>query len=241
MTTLNITSVSDETLIHPDQSWRGLYRVGAVSAAIYVLMIIIPLVLISVVPIPPVAGGAALLEYIAAHKLVYIIEYVSFVGLGLPAIIVFLALYLALKDIDKNYALLGGTIGIASEIIALAYNSSPASLHGGLLILSDQYAMSTSVAERTALATAAEGLMAIANALSAAGILTALGILLCSMAMLKGIFAKSVAYLGLATGAIGIVSETLRNEIGFGYIVFGLMLPLWFITVGWSLYRLSRD
>ncbi len=241
MTTLNVTSVSGEAIVGPDQSWRGLYRAGAVSAAIYVLMIIIPLVLISVFPLPPLTGGAALLEYIAVHKLVYMIEYVSFVGLGLPAIFVFLALYLALKDIDKTYIVLGATTGIASEIIALAYNSSPQSLHGGLLLLSDHYVMSTSVEQRTALATAAEAVMAVANGVSAAGILTALGIFLVSLAMLKGIFAKSVAYLGLATGAIGIVSETLRTEIGLGYIVFGLMLPLWFITVGWSLYRLSRD
>ncbi|HEX6288132.1 MAG TPA: hypothetical protein VFZ66_03030 [Herpetosiphonaceae bacterium] len=82
-------------------------------------------------------AGAAVLEYIAANKPVYIIAFVSLVGLSLPAIIVFLALYVALKDLDQSYAALGATIGIAAEILALAYSRPPLS-DGGLLYLSDR-------------------------------------------------------------------------------------------------------
>ncbi|KPV50122.1 hypothetical protein SE17_28790 [Kouleothrix aurantiaca] len=96
----------------------------------------------------------------------------------------------------------------------------------------------TSAAQRTALATAAETLMALSNTVNAAGILTALGILLIALAMRKGSFAKGAAYLGIATGAIGIVSEALRDVIGPGYYVYGLLLPAWFVAVGWKLYRL---
>jgi hypothetical protein len=37
---------------HPDASWRGLYRAGAVSAALYVLMIIVGMALFAIAPQP---------------------------------------------------------------------------------------------------------------------------------------------------------------------------------------------
>ncbi len=228
----------------PDLSWRDLYRAGAVSAALYVLLIIVPVVLINIAPLPPVSGGVAVLQYIASNKPVYLTELVSFVGLSLPAMVVFLALFVALKHLNKSYAALGALVGIASEVIALAYNSSPPSLHVGLVNLSDQYAAATaasSEAQRVSLATAAEGLIAVSNAVNAAGILTALGILLISLVMLKGVFSKGVAYLGIATGAVGIASETFRTVIGPGYYIYGLLLPVWFIAVGWKFYRLGWD
>ena len=225
----------------PDPSWRGLYRAGAVSAALYVAMILVPVVLLFVAPQPPLSGGDEILRYIAANKAVYVIELVSFVGLSLPAIVVFLALYAALEYLDKSYAALGAAIGVASEVVALAYNSSPPSLNTGLLYLGDRYAAATTDAERAALATAAEGLAAVSNAVNAAGILTALGILIVSLVMLKGVFPRGVAYLGVATGATGVVCEVLRDMIGAGYFVYGLLLPSWFVAVGWQLYKLSRD
>jgi|SRR5215203_1724832 len=225
----------------PDPSWRGLYRAGAFSAVLYVVLIVVPVVLLFVAPQPPLSGGKAILEYIALNKPVYVIELVSFVGLSLPAIVVFLALYVALKHLDKSYAALGAVVAIASEVIALAYNSSPPSLNGGLVYLSDQYAAATTDAQRASLAVAAEGLIAVSNAVNAAGILTAFGILVLSLVMLKGVFPRGIAYLGIATGAAGIVSEVLRDMIGPGYFVYGLLLPSWFIAVGWTLYRLAGN
>jgi hypothetical protein len=241
MATLSVASAPREADARPDPSWRGLYRAGAVAAVLYVLLIIIPIVLLIIAPQPPLTGGAAILEYIAAHKPVYLIELVSFVGLSLPAMAVFLALYVALQHVNRSYAALGALIGIASEIIALAYNSSPPSLHTGLLYLSDHYMTATDAAQRSALTTAAEGLMAASNAVNGAGILTALGILVISLVMRTSAFAKGAGYLGIVTGAAGIVSEIFRDLIGPGYFVYGLLLPIWFVAVGWKLYRLGRD
>src|SRR5436305_8847516 len=139
MEPLRVGRSSREAEASPDPSWRGLYRAGGIAAALYVVLIIVPLVLLNTMPQPPLSGGAATLQYIASHKPVYIIELVSFVGLSLPAMVVFLALYGALKHLNKSYAALGALVGIASEVIALAYNSSPPSLNIGRLYLSDQY------------------------------------------------------------------------------------------------------
>ena len=92
METLSVGRSSREAVASPDPSWRGLYRAGGVSAALYAVLIIVPLVLLNTMLQPPLSGGAATLQYIALHKPVYIIELVSFVGLSLPAMVVFLAL-----------------------------------------------------------------------------------------------------------------------------------------------------
>jgi Domain of unknown function (DUF4386) len=241
MNTLQVGRSSGEAEAGPDPSWRSLYRAGGVLAALYIVLIIVPLVLLNTTPQPPLSGGAATLQYIASYKPVYIIELVSFVGLSLPAMVVFLALYVALKHLNKSYAAIGALVAIASEVIALAYNSSPPSLNVGLVYLSHHYVAATTVAQRAAFATAAEGLIAVSNGVNAAGILTALGILILSLVMLKGVFPKGVAYLGIVTGALGIVSEAFRDMIGPGYYVYGLLLPVWFIAVGWKLYRLGRE
>jgi hypothetical protein len=240
MNTWNLPSTSEEVTARSESAWVGLFWAGSISAALYVALIVVPIVLLFIVPQPPLFGGTALLQYIATHKAVYVTELVSFVGLSLPAMIVFLAVYVALKQVNSSLAAIGALIGIASETIALAYNSSPPSLNTGLLQLSNQYVVATSEAQRLALATGAEGLMAVSNAVNAAGILTAFSILILSWVMQTDHFWKGVGYLGIVTGVLGIGSEVLREVIGPGYFLYGLLLPAWFIAVGWKLYRLGK-
>jgi hypothetical protein len=76
------------------------------------------------------------------------------------------------------------------------------------------------------------------NAMIINGILLAVGILIISLVMLKGVFHKSVAYLGILTGGVGIFCETFRPIIGYGYAVY-LVIYIWLIAVGWKLYRLG--
>lgn len=228
-----------ERAADPDMSWRGLYRVGAASAALYLLLLVLGIVLIPLAPQPSLTGGAAVLEYIAQNKLVYLAQFVAFVGLCLPAIVVFLALAVALKHLDKSYAALGALVGIGSEVAALAYNSSPPSLHSGLPYLSNQFAAATTDAQRASLAAAAEALIAASNAVNPIGIVTALGILLISLPMLKSLFFRRLAYLGIATGVVGMFSEAFRDVIGPVYFLYGLLLLAWFTATGWRLYRLG--
>jgi len=46
----------------------------------------------------------------------------------------------------------------------------------------------------------------------AVDVLTATGILVLSLVMLKGVFQRRTAYLGVATGILGIFSEGLRTD-----------------------------
>ena len=183
-----------------------------------------------------------MLEYIAAHRVVYLTELVCFVGLAVPALVVFTAAAVAVKDVNKSIAAIGGLFGIASEVIALALGSSPQSLHGGLVVLSNAYQDAGGDSERAGLVGAAEALIAATNAVSWAGILTAAAILMLSSIMRTApFFGPVVGTIGMLAGAVGIVSEALRPMIGPGYMLYGMLLPVWFAMVGWKLLHLDRE
>ncbi len=240
METLNVGRSSGEAVAAPDPSWRDLYRAGSISAVLFVVLILAAIVLIVVAPPPVSADGATTLQYIASHKVLYTIEQVLWLAPSVFAAVVFLALFQALKHLNKSYAALGALAGFVSWALGLAIPTTG----GGapvLVYLSDQYMTAATAAQHTAFATAAEVFIAGNNITYAAGILAPVGILIISLVMLKGVFPKGVAYLGIVTGALGIVSEALRPLIGPGYFVYGLLLPAWFLVVGWKLYRLARD
>lgn len=226
-------------VVRADMSWQPLYRAGGYSALAYVVLVVVPVTLVFTAPLPPAEGGA-LLEYIAANKLVYLVELLCFVGLAVPALVVFAAVAVGLKDVNKSAAAIGGLFGIASEIIALALGSSPQSLHGGLLVLSDGYESAGTDAARTGLASAADALIAATNAVSWGGVLTAAGILVLSLVMRGGVFGRTTAIIGIITGAAGIVCEALRPVIGPAYLLYGLLLPIWFAIAGAQLIRIGH-
>ncbi len=218
---------------------KRLYLIGAVSAWTFVVLVLAPVALVVAGPVPP-ADGAGILAFVAQHRFVYLVELTCFVGLAAPALVVFVVLTFALRGADRGIVALGGTLGVVSETIALALGSSPQSLHGGLVVLSDAWSTTVDPERRQALVAAAEALVAATNAVSWAGILTAAAIGVLSLQMRSGGFGAVTAYLGCFTGAIGVVSETFRPMIGAAYMLYGLLLPLWFGLVGWHLWRLAR-
>jgi hypothetical protein len=137
-------------------------------------------------------------------------------------------------------ALIGGLFGVASEITALGVGSSPQSLNGGLVVLSTAYRSATTADERAGLASAADAMIATTNSMPWAGVLTAAGILVLSLVAWRGPVPAGVAAFGILTGAVGIVAESLRPLIDYGYLIYGLLLPTWFILTGWTLRTLGR-
>jgi hypothetical protein len=73
-----------------------------------------------------------------------------------------------------------------------------------MVLLADKYAAATTAAERASFVAGAEVLIALNDVPAVIGVLQRLGILLISLLMLKGPFARALAWLGVATGAIGV-------------------------------------
>lgn len=222
----------------PDPSWKELYRAGGISSALFVALIIVSLVLEFTTPRQPAAGGAATLQHIASHRKVYILKQALWYGPSVFAIVVFLSLYAALKGVNKSYAAIGAAIGITSWGLTLGWPTTGGGAPS-LIYLSDRYQAASTDEERAAFAAAAEGFIAQNVIPNPPGILSPVGILILSLLMLRGVFDKGVAYVGIATGAIGTVSEALRPVMGIGYLGYGLLLPIWYVAVGWKLYRLG--
>ena len=141
---------------------------------------------------------------------------------------------------NKSLAALGAVIGGSAYALTLAIPTTTTGAPA-LVYLSDQFMATADPARRVAFATAAETLIAQNRTTVVVGPLTTVGLLIVSIVMLKGVFPKAVAYLGVATGVLGICAEALRMVFEGFYVFYGVLLPIWMGAVGWNLYRLGRS
>lgn len=218
------------------QSWRTLYVVAGISALAFVLPLIAALVIDFIAP-PPIHGGVATLEFIAANKGPYVLEQTLWILPNILAVLVFVALFIALEPLNKSLALVAAILGGLSWALVLAI---PVTSRGSLTLvyLSDQY-LAAPAADRGRFATAAEAIIAENNTPAIAGVLSAAGILLISIVMTRGVLPRTVAWLGVVTGALGVLSEALRHAAPSFYWGYGVLLWVWFISVGIALIRLG--
>lgn len=227
----------------PDQSWRPLYRVGAVAAVLAVVLYVVALVLFIVTPAPPspASGGAAMLGHVVANRSVYVVKQVLWVAPNLLMMVVVLAIAVALAEVHKSFALVAGVIAVASWAVGFAW---PTTGEGSLamVVLSDRYAAAATDAERVATVAGAELLLAL-NDLPAVvlGVLQTLGILLLAALMMRGVFPKGLAWLGVVTGLTGLAAEAFRPWLGWAYAIYGLLLFAWLIGVAVALWRLGAQ
>ena len=224
----------------PDPSWRRLYRAGAWAAAVYVVMVLTPMVLLATAPLPP-SSGAAVLEYIDSHRVVYLVELVCFVGLSVPS--------------PGRVHRLGHGAQARRQVHGAHRWAVRRRLRdhrpGGRQQPSVPQRRPGRVEYRLPVSdhapTSAPGWPAPPMPSSrrrtrcpGPGCLTAAGILVLSLLAWRGPVPAGVAAFGIVTGAVGIVAESLRPLIDYGYLIYGLLLPTWFILTGWTLHTLAR-
>lgn len=229
---------SPPTAPSPDgQTWRQLYVWAGTASVLFVALLILALVLDFAAP-PPVHGGAETLEFIAQNKGVYLAEQLLWIVPNILPVLVFVALFVALAPLDKSMALLATVIGGLSWALILAV---PVTSRGSLVLvyLSDRYTAAGDDAARLRYATAAEAVVAENNTPAVVGVLSALGILLISVVMLRGVLPRTLAWLGIATGGLGVVAEALRHAVPEFYWGYGVLLWVWFVAVGLALIRLA--
>ncbi len=222
-----------------ERAWSPLYRAGAVSAAVAVLLYAAALVAVVVSAPPPTSGGVPLLDYVHEHRTGYLVRQVLWLSPSLFLMVVFLALAVALRHQGPSLAAVAGTISVSSWAVSFAWpTTGDGSL--ALVVLSDRYADATTAAERASSAAGAEVLSALNDVPAPIGVLQTLGVLLVAVLMLRGTFARALAWLGVATGVIGVVSEVLRPVLGWAYAVYGLLLFVWLAWVAVALWRLAQ-
>jgi len=228
--------------VDPDGNW--IYRVGGLSGLVLGIgyLLTIPVTTIAAGGFPP-PGVEARLAFFAEHAAGWWAVTGLMVFTDLLYVPFFLALYQALKGFNKYMMLLAlACAGLFVALdLAVTWTATPS-----LIILGGNYAAATSDAQR-AITVAAAGYPSVIYDFPLGGIyvifMPALGLLLASLVMLKGIFSKVLAYVGVIAGISGILAGIVPIFISdletFQYINASLAM-IWFFFAGLRLNKLGQ-
>ena len=227
--------------VDPDGKW--LYRVGGISALALGIAYIVIFPLYASVGAPP-SGGEAWLEYAAGKTAAWWAILGLSVLTDLLLVPVALSLYVALKGVSRDVMLVATAFVGLFIVLDLAVTWSN---YASLITLSTDYAAATSEAQRATYVAAANHASAVLTSTleGVYSIVTlSVGILLVGLVMLRSIFSKTAAYMGLATGILGIVSVAgpfVVSALGVTIIIASILTTIWVMLVGYRLYRLGRQ
>ena len=183
--------------------------------------------------------GAEMLAYVDGHRTLYYIKQLLWLVPSLPLMIVSLALAVAGWQRDRSLALIAGTVSVSAWAGSYAWlTSGEGSL--AMPLLADGYVAAATDAERAPFVAGAEMLLAINDMATPLGVLQTLGILLLGVLMLRGAFAGALGWFTVGTGAIGMVAEAFRIQLGWAYAIYGLLLFVWLVWVAVALWRLGK-
>ena len=222
--------------VDPDGKW--LYRVGGICALVLGIAYVIIFPLFALVGAPP-RSGEVWLKYLEGKTTVWW----AILGLSVLTDFLFvpvaLSLYLALKRVNRNAMLVATAFVGLFVVLDLAVTWTN---YASLLTLSGLHAAATNDVQRAAYVAAANyaaAVLASRTEVFYAVVDLSLGILMIGFVMLKGkgVFSKTTAYLGLATGIFGIVSAA-----GFfvTIIMNAVLATVWVLFVGYRLLRLGQ-
>ncbi|MGD0804965.1 MAG: hypothetical protein ABSA11_12935 [Candidatus Bathyarchaeia archaeon] len=232
-----------EELDNVDPDWKGLYRAGGIAAFIIGVLCIIDVALAATLGSPPSTGEEYLKYFIGIVLQARVADVLIPALTDLLLIPVALALYLVLRGVDRNAMLV--TTVFTGLFIALDLGTSTLNT-STLITLSVQYAATTSDAQRAAFVAAAD-YAAVSLAVSSpiySFVVPCLGFIITNLVMLRGVFSRAVAYLGIVASVAGIVGG-ISSFVFYPFYVplIGaclIILGVWSILVGVRLYGLGK-
>jgi hypothetical protein len=222
---------------------KWLYRAGSLSALGFGLAYIVIITLYVPLGTPP-TGAEAWLTYMAGHTSAW------WAILGLSVLTDFLlvpvtlAIYTALKGINRNAILLSAAFVGLFVILDLAVTWTN---YAALISLSTNYSAVPNDAQHTLLVTTASYPASVleSDLLDVYNTVTlSIGILVAGFVMRKGSFSKITSYLGLATGTLGIVGvvgPVFISALSGTILIASLLTMIWALFVGYDLYRLNQQ
>jgi hypothetical protein len=223
---------------HTSSTWNGLYIAGGICAILYVLLaLFVPFFMfINHTELSGMVTGKEIIGLILKNGNSWWVTLQTLVlGTSFFAMITFVALFVALKEVDKSRALIGSVLAVSIHILFVAYY--PVMLALGFI--SSAYQTAGEIQQKS-FETAAEPLLAINNAFNPLyESVFAISILILSLAMLKGVFDRKVAYLGILTSISAFIALLLFPVVGIGYFWWWLLFMAWFIAVGVKLFLMG--
>ncbi len=230
----------------PDPAYRSLYRLGGVAALIVAFLTVAEIIVFAIFPQPSTISGWFIL--FQANPIIGLLD---FWGLEVPMFamfaLVFLALYVLLREVNKSGMTIALTLALLGIAIFFATNN-PFSM----LSLSRQFAAATTDANRSALLAAGEALLANTNQRAVGGF--NIGLLLVSVAGLTvssvmrraNSFRRLTAYVGILAFGFSLADylrQALTSSVTIALLLIlpgAILLVIWFVLVGRRLSQLGH-
>ena len=221
-----------------DSDWKSLYKIGGVAALLSVVFLPIQIAVCLMSPPPDtVIGWFRLFQ---DNRLVGLLDLDLLLLVDqVLAILVFLALYVALRRVNESFMAIAIAFGLVSAVLFIASNPAFA-----MLSLSDQYAAAGTEAQRTMFLTAGQAVLVTwqGSAFQASYLLGSLAPIIISAVMLQDrsrVFGKSTAYLGILANviALGLFVPKVGVYISIFSVVF---LWIWYILLARRLFQLGH-
>ena len=153
-----------------------------------------------------------------------------------------LALYFALKGVNRNAMLVAsGFLGLFAVLdLSVSIPNLPP-----MIALSQNYLSATTSAQQVADTASMSNLFSTLSLVLpiCAFLIPSIGSLTASLVLLRGIFGRLVAYVGLAASAAGIAVALglVLPALTYVNLVYLPLFGAWFVLVGSKLYRLARQ
>jgi len=219
-----------------DPSWKGVIKWGGFSlfAAGFVLVLFILSVFILQPDLP--LDAEEVLEDPLAPTYLFLLAAIGELFL-LPAA---LGLYFALKDFNKTNMFMATALWVVAVPVFLASRG----LIISLALISGDYKDASTETEKVAYLASAEHAIETQSVLSAMGlILLSVAFIIIGFVMLKGVFGKRIGYLVIVSGIFSIFAPfAVYLEIPDIISFSGLILSIfWELVVGVKLYKMGKE
>ncbi len=220
---------------HTDARWNWLYKIGAGAAVM--LVVFMPIQILVFFASPPPDSVSGWFTLFQANRFLGLLDMDLLLMVDqVLTMLLFLALYVALKETSESFMAVGLVLGLVSTVLFIASNTAFA-----MLSLSDLYSAAATEAQRAGLLAAGQAVMANyeGSAFQASYILGSVASIIISAVMLRSrVFGKAAAILGIVSNAIalglyvpqvGVYISIFSVVLMWGWI---LLIGLRFITFG---------
>lgn len=233
--------MTHNTNIHSfDTRWKDLYKIAGVAAIISELVILLGIVTYFIYPYTPGKDTTeSILLLLQTDPLGGLISLDIFLFIGnLFSLMLFLALYISLRQVNESVALIALAVGVIGLILLI-----PARPILEIFNLSKALASATTEAEKNLILAAGTTLLAQFDGIGwyMNTLLGGLSLLASSFLMLRSdIFSKSTAYVGIVTNlvlcafVIPFVSIFMLFLCLPGYMIWYFLLARRFFQLGYS-------
>ncbi len=224
----------------------SLFRLGGAAAFIVAVVTLAEVITQSISPLP--ATVVDWFELFQRNRIMGVLEFWGLeVVMYVMFVIVFLALYTALKEVDRTRMTIALALALIGIAIFLATNNPFT-----MLSLSDQHAAATTEAQKTLFTAAGQALLANTSQRTVGGFnmglfLVSIAGLIVSVVMLRGeSFSGRTAYVGIIANALSL-ADYLRQALTSSEIVAVLvilpnavLLIAWYFLIYRNLYRFGN-